>query len=71
MADRGFGRAVQPIDLDLHQPLAIDLSEFSTEDLEALLGIFEKYAPNTGELDEGREVPFARPPLETTRRRKW
>jgi hypothetical protein len=65
LANRGFGRAVQPVDLDVNQPLALNVSDFSTEDLELLIAIFEKYAPNVGEIAESGEIPISRPAIES------
>jgi hypothetical protein len=67
LADRGFGRSVQPIDLDLNQPLALDVTAFSTEDLEALLAILEKYSSNVAEMAQSGEIPITRPALEPPR----
>ena len=41
LADRGFGRAVQALDIDVKQPPAIEVSNLSTDDLNALIEIFE------------------------------
>lgn len=50
LGDRGFGRSVQPIDLDVNQRPGLDLSDWSTEDLEALLAIYEKYGPEGAQV---------------------
>jgi len=64
LGDRGFGRSVQPIDLDVNQPHALNLSDFSIEDLEALLAIVDKYAPNVADIAKSGAIPFARRALE-------
>src|SRR5260221_5452738 len=43
LADRGFGRSVQTMDLDITARPAIDLTKLSIEDLEALVALLEKY----------------------------
>jgi hypothetical protein len=64
LANRGFGRSVQPVDLDVNQPHALDLRDLSTTDLEAMLAIIDKYAPDVGEIAESGEIPIARPAIE-------
>jgi hypothetical protein len=66
----GFGRSVQPVDLDVNQPHALNVSDFSTEDLELLIAIFEKYAPNVAEIVESGKIPFARRALEAPKSRQ-
>lgn len=56
LADRGFGRAVQALDIDVNRYPALDLDEFSSEDLEALLAIFQRYASDAAELAESGEL---------------
>lgn len=56
LADRGFGRTVQTLDLDVTAHPPIDVTEISTPDLEALIGIFEKYRPGAGELVASGEI---------------
>ncbi|MGH2841079.1 MAG: hypothetical protein ACRDKY_09680 [Solirubrobacteraceae bacterium] len=43
LADRGFGRSVQALDVDIRPHPAIDLALLSMEDLEALSAIIERY----------------------------
>ena len=62
LGDRGFGRSVQPIDLDINQPHALNLSEVATEDLEALLRIVERYEPEIAEMADFAEIPVTRRP---------
>jgi hypothetical protein len=45
LADRGFGRSVQTLDLDVTAHPPIDVTQLSTPDLEALIEIFQKYRP--------------------------
>jgi len=53
------GRAVQGLEIDLvHQQPALDLRQFSTEDLEAMLAIFQKYEPSVPEMAVAGEIPF-------------
>jgi hypothetical protein len=56
LSDRGWGKAVQTLDLDVvaHPPL--DVTRFSDSDLEALIAIFEKYRPNAAELVASGEI---------------
>jgi hypothetical protein len=55
LADRGFGRSVQALDIDVSQHPTIDVSKFTTEDLDALIAIFEKYEPNAAQLAQSNE----------------
>lgn len=50
LADRGFGRSVQALDIDITPHPAIDLAIFSLDDLEALQTILERYEPDVREL---------------------
>jgi hypothetical protein len=50
LADRGFGRSVQPLDLDVNQYPALDITMLSTEDLKTLLAIVDKYEPEAAEI---------------------
>jgi hypothetical protein len=70
LADRGFGRSVQPVDLDVNQHPLLDLRGFSTEDLEALLGILDKYAPDAREIAESGEIGLGRGELEGSNSRR-
>ena len=58
LADRGFGRAAQAIDIEVSQHPTINLSLLSTEDVEALIAIFERYQPDAAELAESGEITF-------------
>jgi hypothetical protein len=49
LADRGFGRAMQTLDLDVTAHPPIDVTQLSTPDLEALIAIFERYRPNVAD----------------------
>lgn len=49
LADRGFGRAVQALDIDVH-PSSLDINDFSTDDLRAIAEILSKYSPEVAEL---------------------
>jgi hypothetical protein len=66
----GVSAAQQPIDLDVNQPHALNLSAFSTEDLEALLAILDNYAPNVADIAESGAIPFVRHALEAPRSRQ-
>jgi hypothetical protein len=50
LADRGFGRSVQPLDLDVNQYPALDITMLSSEDLKTLLAIVDKYEPEAAEI---------------------
>jgi hypothetical protein len=56
LADRGFGRSIQTLDMDITAHPAIDVTTISTEDLEAMLAILEKYEPNAAELGAAGEL---------------
>jgi hypothetical protein len=47
LADRGFGKAVQTVDVDVSQDgwKNHDFTQYSTEDLDALISILKKYTP--------------------------
>ena len=42
LSDRGWGKAVQAVDMDVTQR-EFDFSHYSTEDLETLISVFERY----------------------------
>ena len=48
LGDRGFGRAVQALDIDVY-PHSFDISHVSTTDLEAIADILSKYSPEVAE----------------------
>ena len=50
LADRGFGKPVQAVDLDVTATRSIDVGVISTPDLQALIAILENYAPDAGHL---------------------
>ena len=52
LSDRGFGRAIQGLEIDVAQRGYLDVTQVSTEDLEALLVIAEKYQLDAGEVVE-------------------
>jgi hypothetical protein len=43
LADRGFGKAIQAVDIEVAQGPWAELGKLSREDLETLLAIFRKY----------------------------
>jgi hypothetical protein len=43
IADRGWGKPVVSVDLDVTQQPMIDFDRYSAEDLDALIAIFERY----------------------------
>ena len=47
LADRGWGKAVQAVDMDVAQQTWIDFSGYSTEDLETLISVFERCESHT------------------------
>jgi hypothetical protein len=59
LADRGFGRAIQGLEVDVAHRPGIDLAVISTEDLEALVAIFEKYEPDAADVVRAGEIPIA------------
>jgi hypothetical protein len=62
LADRGFGRSVQTLDLDVTAHPPIDVTQLSTPDLEALIAILRKYTSNAVDLVRSGEIKFgARP----------
>jgi hypothetical protein len=60
LADRGFGRAVQGLEIEMSRTLALDLSVFSIEDMEAMLAILDKYDGDVGLRAESGEIEFER-----------
>jgi hypothetical protein len=58
LADRGFGRTVQTLDLDVTAHPPIDVTQLSDADLEALVAIFGKYRPNAAEMVTSGEIAF-------------
>jgi hypothetical protein len=52
LADRGFGRAIQGLEVDVAQRHYLDIAQISTEDLEALLVMVEKYRMDADEVVE-------------------
>jgi hypothetical protein len=69
LADRGFGRALQALDIDVNQYPVVDLTKVSTEDLDALLGIFERYEPDARELAESGALRVGSGPVGPSSRR--
>lgn len=59
LADRGFGRAIQGLEVDVAHRPGIDLAVISTEDLDALIAIFEKYEPDAADVVRAGEIPIA------------
>ena len=55
LGDRGFGRAVQALDIDVY-PHSFDISYLSTPDLEAMAAILSKYSPEVAEQAESGEL---------------
>jgi hypothetical protein len=56
LADRGFGRSVQTLDMDITAHPPLNVSEISTPDLEALIAVYEKYRPGAGGLVVSGEI---------------
>jgi len=63
LADRGFGRAVQALDIDVSRHPSLVITRFSSADLEALIAIVEKYEPHAAELAQSGEIPFDAGPV--------
>jgi hypothetical protein len=70
LADRGFGRSVQALDTDVSKHPSIDVSKFATEDLDALIAIFEKYKPDAAQLAESGDLRLAAGPAPADCRRR-
>lgn len=45
LADRGFGKAVQAVEIEVAPQPSLDLTMYSTEDLETMIAILERYEP--------------------------
>jgi hypothetical protein len=58
LADRGFGRTVQTLDLDVTAHPPIDVTQLSDADLEALIAIYGRYRSNARELVASGEIGF-------------
>ncbi|MBM2823523.1 MAG: hypothetical protein HW413_2269 [Thermoleophilia bacterium] len=59
LADRGFGKSVQPMSVDMNQYSmidVIDITKISTKDLKALVEILSKYKPDVAEAAESGEI---------------
>jgi hypothetical protein len=50
LADRGFGKTEQAINIDLNQYPIVDITRFSTEDLKTVLAITERSGANPAEI---------------------
>jgi hypothetical protein len=67
LADRGFGRSVQALDVDVRPHPAIDLALLSMDDLEALQTILERYPQGVrnpavvGEVEVGSSLVHGPP----------
>lgn len=66
LADRGFRRAIQGLEIDVAHGPSLDITRFSTEDLEAMVGILEKYEPNVAEMAASGEIELHAPPPRAT-----
>ena len=57
LADRGFGKAALVVDVGVTEHVFQEfLRGLSTEDLEAMTAILQKYSPDVGELAESGEL---------------
>ena len=64
LADRGFGKSVQPMSVNMNQYSmidVIDITKVSTKDLEVLVEILSKYKPDVAEVAESGEIQFGLP----------
>jgi Family of unknown function (DUF5681) len=68
LADRGFGNAVQALDIDVHQFPVLDLTGVSTEDLDAMLAILTRYEPDAAQLAESGALRVGAGPAGTSSR---
>jgi hypothetical protein len=55
LGDRGFGRAVQALDIDVY-PHSLDISHMATDDLKTIAAVARKYSPDAAELAESGEL---------------
>jgi hypothetical protein len=65
LADRGFGRAIQGLEVDVAQRHCLDLAQVSAEDLEALLVIAERYQVDADEVVESGRLEIGSSALPT------
>jgi hypothetical protein len=56
LADRGFGRAVQGLEIDINPYPALDITKPSLDDLEALIEIVDRYEPAAADTESGEVV---------------
>jgi hypothetical protein len=72
LGDRGFGRSIQGLEIDVATGPGIDLKVISTEDLDALIAILEKYDPDAEEAVQSGVMPIdvGPPALPTGSRRR-
>jgi hypothetical protein len=72
LADRGFGRAVQGLEIDVNPYPALDITKLSLADLEALLEIVDRYEPEAADAESGEvvlDISGAEPPARSGRGR--
>ncbi len=50
LADRGFGRATQGVEIDIAQNPTLDLAAWSAEDIRTLISIVRKYEPDRDDV---------------------
>lgn len=68
LADRGFGRSVLPVDLELELDRGLDISKMSTADLKLMLEILDRTESElTAVAQETGAIPFRRPELQKRR----
>jgi hypothetical protein len=59
LADRGFGKAALVVDVGVTEDLLRGfLNGLSTEDLDAMVAILQKYSPDVAELAASGEIPI-------------
>ena len=56
LADRAFGKSIQALDVEVRPYPAIDVTQLSDDDLEALIAIFEQYRSDVRELAATGEI---------------
>jgi hypothetical protein len=67
LADRGFGKALQALEIDVNRYPVLDLTGVSTEDLDAMLAILTRYVPDAAELAESGALRMGSGPVGRSR----
>ena len=62
--------AIQALDIDVSQHSSLDITRLSTEDLEALIAILQKYEPDAAQLAESGGLRFGASPVRAAHSRQ-